>query len=182
MIYTFALALLAEAGHEASGGILSNPLLWRILNLTVFVAILVYILRNKVGLGRLFDDRAASIRKQLEQSRQEKQEAQDKLAELEARLSRLDDELARIRAEAEREAERETERIRKTAESDAEKIRQMTQREIEGALKAARTELRTFVADNAVHLAETIIRREIRQEDQSRIMNDYVEKLDEVRK
>ncbi len=159
-----------------------NQLLFQIFNFVVFVAILIYLLRNKIGIGKVFDDRAASIRKDLDKARVEKAEAERKLEEVEARLSKLDQEVAEMRAESEREAERETARIREAAALEAEKIKQMAAREIEGAMKEARAELRAFVADNSVGLAEAIIKRELKPEDNSRLLNKYVEELREVAK
>jgi ATP synthase F0 subunit b len=159
-----------------------NQLLFQIFNFVVFVAILIYLLRNKIGIGKVFDDRAASIRKDLDKARVEKAEAERKLEEVEARLSKLDQEVAEMRAESEREAERETARIREAATLEAEKVKQMAAREIEGAMKEARAELRAFVADNSVGLAEAIIKRELKPEDNSRLLNKYVEELREVAK
>ncbi|HXG92958.1 MAG TPA: F0F1 ATP synthase subunit B [Blastocatellia bacterium] len=175
-----ALLLLAE--NQQSGSLLTSPALWRILNLLIFVLILVWILRSKVRIGQVFDRRAAAIVKELEQARREKEEAQQRLAEVEARLARLDEEVAQIRAEAERESRREIERIERAAEADAEKIKQTAQREIEGAMKAARTELRAFVAEQSVAMAEAMIRREIRPEDNKRMLDKYLDELREVNK
>jgi F0F1-type ATP synthase membrane subunit b/b' len=49
-------------------------------------------------------------------------------------------------------------------------------------MKEARAELRAFVAENSVGLAEAIIRRELKPEDNSRLLNRYVEELREVAK
>ena len=172
-------ALFLAEQAEATG-LLSNKPLWRVINLSIFVIVLVYFLRNK--LRKFFDDRAASIVKELEQAKREKQEAQERLQELEARLAGLDQEVAAIRAEAEREGVREAERIKQAAAADAEKIRLTAQREIEGAMKAARTELRAFVADQSVALAEGIIRREIRPDDNTRMVNKFIDDLSGVNK
>ena len=164
--------------HEAEPvGLLSNPDLWRVINIIVFALILVYILRNKIGIGKVFDRRAASIVQELEKAKRDKDEALSQLAEVEARLARLDQEVADIRLEAEREAVRESERIRMDAEADANKVRQAAHREIEGAMKAARTELRAFVAEQSVGMAQAIIQREIRPEDSSRMISKYTEDL-----
>lgn len=175
-------ALLWLAENEQAAGFLQNQTIWRVINLLVFVLVLVYIFRNKIRIGQVFDNRAATIVKELEQARREKQEAEQKLAEVEARLSHLDAEVTRIRAAAEAEREREATRLSQAAAADAEKIRQMAQREIEGAMKAARTELRAFVAEQSVELAETIIRREIRPADNTRMLNQYIDELGEVSK
>jgi ATP synthase F0 subunit b len=171
---------LAES--EGQDGFWTNKPLWRVINLSVFILILIYILRSKVRIGQIFENRAATIVKELEQAKRDKQEAETKLAELETRLARLDQEVAGIREEAERESAREAERVRQAAVADAEKIRLTTQREIEGAMKAARTELRAFVAEQSVALAEGIIRREIRPEDNARMLDKYVDDLREVNK
>jgi F-type H+-transporting ATPase subunit b len=175
-------ALFLAAEQAEATGLLNNKPLWRVINLLIFVIFLVYIFRKKLQIGKVFDDRAASIVTELEQAKREKQEAQERLQELEARFARLDQETAAIRAEAERESAREAERIKQTAAVDAEKIRQTAHREIEGAMKAARVELRAFVAEQSVALAEGIIRREIRPEDNTRMVNKFIEDLSEVTK
>jgi ATP synthase F0 subunit b len=153
---------------------------WRPINLLIFLIFLVYLLVKKLRVGQVFDNRAATIVKELEQARRDKEEAQRRLAEVEARFARLDEEVAGIRAEAEREAAREAERIRQSATADAEKIRLTAQREIDGAMKSARTELRAFVAEQSVALAETMIRRDIRPEDNQRLLSRYMDELSEV--
>ena len=181
-IQAFIYIALLFQGHPEPVGPLSNPDLWRVINIVVFALILVYILRNKIGIGKVFDSRAASIVKELEQAKRDKEAALKQLSELEARLGRLDLELTEIRLEAEQEAAREAERIRQAAAADAEKIRQSAHREIEGAMKSARSELRAFVADQAVQMAEVMIRKEIRPEDTSRMLTRYTEELGEVKR
>lgn len=175
-------ALLFLVESEGRNDFWHNMPLWRVINLLIFILVLTYILRNKVRIGQVFENRAASIVKELEQAKRDKQEAEARLGELETRLGRLDQEVAEIRAEAERESAREAERIRQATAMDVEKIRVTAQREIEGAMKAARTELRAFVAEQSVAMAEGIIRREIRPEDNARLLNKYVDDLREVNK
>jgi len=174
-------ALILAADAEAAG-FWKNANIWKVLNLLVFVLFLIYILRNKVRIGQVFNNRAASITRELEQARRDKQESQQRLAELEARLGRLDQEVTDIREQAERESEREAERIRQTAAADAQKIKQAAHREIEGAMKAATGELRAFVAEQSVALADGIIRREIRADDNTRMVNKFIDDLSEVSK
>lgn len=159
-----------------------NQLLWQTFNFIIFVVVMIYVFRNKIGIGKIFDDRAVTIRKELDKAKTEKAEAERKLAEVEARMSKLDEEVAQMRADAAAEAEREATRIREAAALEAEKIKLMTAREIEGAMKEARAELRAFVADNSVAMAEATIRRELKPEDNSKILNKYVEELRGVAK
>lgn len=165
-----------------SESFLKNKPLWQIINFIIFVVLMVYLLRNKIGIGKVFDDRAVAIRKELDKAKHEKAEAERKLKEVEARLSRLDEEVAQMKEDAAREAEREAARIREAAAADAEKIKQTAAREIEGAMKDARAELKAFVAENSVGLAEAIIKKELNAADNRRMLNQYVDKLGEVAK
>jgi F-type H+-transporting ATPase subunit b len=169
-----ALALFEEAPVDHS--------VWRIINLAVFLALMVYIFRYRLRIGKVFEDRAAGIQRELEGARKEKEEAQRRLIEIESRLQRVDQEAAEIRARAEAEARQEAERIRQAAEADSEKIRQLARREIQGAMRLARAQLRSYVAELSVGLAEESIRREIKPEDDSKILTEYVRELGEVSK
>jgi len=155
-----------------------NPVLAKAINLAIFLTFLYFILRKPMA--QFFRDRAEGIRAQLKRAEREKQEALAKLKEVEERLSKLDSEVARIRTEAEREAEAEYQRVIAGANEDAEKLRQLARREIEAAAKTARLELKAFVAEKTVELAESIIKREIRDEDDNRLITDYVKELEEV--
>ena len=169
--------LFSESEAAGSSSLLSAPGLWRWINLIIFVVALIYIFRNKLKIGRIFDDRATAITKELEEAKREKTEAEQKLAEIQMRLDSLDHEKNTIHEEAKREAQLESDRISRTAESDAEKIRQAARREIEGALAGARNQLRAFVAEQSASLAESIIRREIKSEDSEKIVKEYIDEL-----
>ncbi len=155
---------------------------WRVINLAVFLAVMIYIFRYRLRIGKVFEDRSAGIVRELEEARKEKEEAERRLIEIESRLQQVDQESAEIRARAEIEARQEAERIRQSAEADSEKIRQLARREIEGGMRAARAELRSYVAELSVGLAEKAIRRDMRPEDDAKILSEYVRELGEVNK
>jgi ATP synthase F0 subunit b len=177
-----ALLFLAQAAEHQAESFWTSAAWWRPLNLLIFLAFLIYLLRNKIRIGDVFDKRAAGIRKELEEAQQARAEAEQKLAEVEARLNRLDEEVADIKAEAERESAREMDRIKKAAAADAEKIGQTAQREIEGSVKAAKSDLRAFVAEQSAQLAQSMIQREMKPDDNSRLIGKYIDELGEVSK
>jgi ATP synthase F0 subunit b len=165
------LLLAAEAAHE--GGI--PEWIPRVVNLAIFLGFLYFLLRKPMA--AFFETRRAAIVADLEKAKREKAEADAKLAEVEARLSRLSAEQAEIRAEAEREAEAESARVAARAEEEARKIAETAGREIEGALKAARADLQRFAAEKAVDLAETKIRAEMNDEDRRRMVDRYAAEI-----
>ncbi|HEX8707773.1 MAG TPA: ATP synthase F0 subunit B [Pyrinomonadaceae bacterium] len=172
------LALAAE-GESAPWWNIPSFEAWRFFNLTLFIVVFVYILRRPVSEG--LRARREGIRRELMRAQEERNAAIAKLEEVEARLVRLDAEVASVREDAEREAAEERERIRLSTEEDARKLREQAQREIESAGKAARQELREFAAEQSVRLAEEMIRRDIKPEDDARLVSLRVEELGGVR-
>lgn len=153
---------------------------WKFFNLAFFVGALIYFLRRPVG--ESLRERREGIRRDLLQAQEERNAALAKLQEVDARLTNLDAEVARVREQAQREAIEERERIARTTEEDARKLREQAQREIESAGKVARQQLRQYAAEQSVRLAEELIRREMRPEDDVRLMNGYVEDLGGLRR
>jgi len=151
--------------------------LWKFINLAVFVSIMVYILTRKAKLGEAFKTRRESIRRDLERAQQERDAAVAKLKEVEERLAQLDKEVANIREQSKREAAEEHERITSSTETEVTKLGEQAQREIESAGKVARQLLRSYAADQSVRLAEEIIRREMKPEDDARLIGRNIEEL-----
>jgi F-type H+-transporting ATPase subunit b len=172
--WRFQLALFEEAAGDHQ--------VWRVINFAVFVAVMIYIFRYRLRIGKVFEDRAAGIARELEEARKEKEEAERRLIEIESRLQQVDREAADMRARAELEASKEAERIRQSAEAESEKIKQLAKREIEGAMRAARAELKSYVAELSVGMAGESIRKNMRPEDDRKILTEYVRELGEVKK
>lgn len=171
----FAHIYAAFAGPGGGIGPISFDTLAKVLNLLLFVAIAVYFLRRP--LKEKLQERREGIRRDLMRAQEERNAALQKLAEVEARLSTLNAEVESVREQARREAEEERARIERQAEEDARKLREQARREIESAGKAARAELREYAAEQSVRLAEEMIRREMRPEDDERLVSGYVEEL-----
>ena len=108
---------------------------------------------SKKNLPGLFRSRTASIQKAMQEAHQASEDANRRLAEIEARLSRLDTEIEGMRAAAEKEAAAEEARIKAAAAEDARKIVEAAEQEIAAAAKLARRELTAYAADLAVSLA-----------------------------
>lgn len=163
------LFLLAGAGMAA---------LSKLVNLTIFLGILIWLLRKPAK--EFFANRLAEVRSTLQQAAREKELASAKMADLDVRLNRLDSEIADIKAQAQREAQAERERLESEAKRDIEKLRQSSQREIESAKQIAMSELREFAATQAVDLAEQMIRKELKPEDDAKLLQRMGEEMSKV--
>jgi F-type H+-transporting ATPase subunit b len=151
--------------------------LWKFVNLAIFVAIMAYILTRKVKLGEAFRTRRENIRAELARAQQERDAAVAKLKEVEERLARLDTEVTAIKEQSKVEAAEENERIARATETEVAKLSEQAQREIERAGKTARHELRRYTAEQSVRLAEELIRREMKPEDDNRLITRNIEEL-----
>jgi F-type H+-transporting ATPase subunit b len=149
--------------------------IWKFLNLLLFIVAGLYLLRRP--LGDALRSRREGIQRDLVKAREERDTALARLAEVELRLEHLDSEVGALREKARAEAEAERERIRRGTEAELAKLRDQAQREIESAGKAARYELRRFAAEQSVKLAEEFVRRDIRAEDDARLIVLNVEEL-----
>jgi F-type H+-transporting ATPase subunit b len=156
------------------------PTIAKLVNLLLFVGLMFYFLRRPIV--EAFRGRQGSIRSELMRAEEERAAAEARLQEVEGRLARLDVEVEAIRANAQKEAAEERARVERATEAEVRKIREQARREIESAAKAARAELRTFTAEQSVKLAEEMIRRDIRPEDDAHLAREYVEELGGVRR
>ncbi len=156
------------------------PTIAKLVNLLLFVGVMVYFLRRPVK--EAFRGRQGNIRDELMRAEEERAAAVARLEEVEGRLANLDAEVEAVRAQARREAAEERARVERATEEEMRKIREQARREIESAAKAARAELRMFAAEQSVRLAEEMIRRDIRPEDDAHLAREYVSELGGVRR
>ncbi|MEJ7709707.1 MAG: ATP synthase F0 subunit B [Pyrinomonadaceae bacterium] len=180
MIYQ-ALNHTALLFAPEAGGWLSVPGLevWRFINLAIFLGVIYYLVRRP--LSEAFKVRREGIRKDLMRAQEERDAAMAKLAEVERRIAHLGDEVEVLRLEAQKEAAEERDRIRKSTEDEIRRLREQSRLEIEMAGKTARYELRQFAAERSVEMAEDMLRRELKPEDDARLVSEYVKELRGVR-
>jgi F-type H+-transporting ATPase subunit b len=110
----------------------------------------------------------------LAEAQRARQEAEAKLSEMEMRMNRLNEEIEAIKLEAEIDARAEHDRLVAAAERDAAKIVERARQEIDGMTRAAHLELKSYVAELSVKMAEEKIRSEITGTDQSRLFSDFI--------
>jgi F-type H+-transporting ATPase subunit b len=106
-----------------------------------------------------------------------KAEADRQLREAEQRLAHLEQEVAQLRATAQREAEAEAERIRNATQSDAQKIGIAATAEVEAAERAARLELKAIAANLAVDGAESLLAKQLTPQAQEALVSAFVKGL-----
>lgn len=170
------LMLFAEAeGHATPWWDYPGLEFWKFVNLFLFAGLMIYLLKRPLSAALIA--RRESIKIQLITAQKERDEALAKLGEVQSRLGKLESEVATIQEHSKSEAEAERERIRTETDREIQKLREQAQRDIEGAGKVARHDLRKFAAQQSVQLAEELIRRDIKSDDDARLIKLNVEQL-----
>jgi F-type H+-transporting ATPase subunit b len=156
MTVTPAISAILQSGQPAAE---SHEGAYRIINFLIMFAALVYFLRRP--LKDFFADRSDEIRRGLEEGRKALAAAEARMAEVEAKVSNLSNEIAAFKADSERAMEAERERLKQSAEAEAKRLMEFAQTQIESATRAAKGELKRFAAGQAVELAEAAIRQRL---------------------
>jgi len=184
VLLTAAVLLSAGEGLASSGGGHGEdaaPKGWvatdtfRVMNFVVLAVALFFVLKKPMS--NALNARITGIREQLSTLEAKKKEAEDQLAQYNARLSGLEKEAEKIIQEYIQQGEEARKRILAEAASTAEKLETQAKKHIEHEFKQAREKLQQDIVEKALIRAEAIIAAKIDQKDQERLVDEYVEKV-----
>lgn len=167
-----------EGAGEHAPSISGKSLALQLLNFGVLLAILI-----KFGGGAInkaLAGRHAQLKAEIAAASAARTEAEARLRKQEARLAGLELEIAAMRAGIKQEAEVEKARLIAAAEERAKRIREETAFVIEQQIKEAQVIVRRDVAENALRIAEEILRRAIDANDQRRLLEGFVKDVSDV--
>jgi F-type H+-transporting ATPase subunit b len=173
MMFFFAAAARAADEGGASAAVFTERFKW--INFAIVLAALIWLF-GKV-LPPKFRANAENISSTITKAQAAKEEADRKLRDAEQRLARLEEEVRGLRAQAQKDAAAEAERIRALARSDAEKVAISAKAEIEAAERAARIELKTLAAKLAVDGAEALLAKRLTPQTQDALIAGFVKSL-----
>ena len=145
---------------------------WRFVNLAIFVALGIFLLRKKISQVMLA--RGEAIRQELLTAKSERERALAKRDEAESLLGRVDEDVRAVHEQAQAEAKAERERQAAAAEREIQKLRQQGQREMETAAKLARKELRQHFAKRSVEFARDSLQQQMRPEDDMALIRENI--------
>jgi len=149
--------------------------LWKFLNLAIFTAAAIYVLRKPIS--QALWARRETIQQELVTAKERHDQALAKVAEADSLLSRVDDDVRTVEEQAREEAKAERARIAASTTGEMEKLKQQAQREMETADKLARKELREFLAAKSVEMARASIRTQMRPEDDTALIRESIGEL-----
>lgn len=122
-----------------------------VLNFVVLAVIVGYGLLK--ALPKAFKNRNTAIQKKLVDARTATEEATARLNSVEARLAKLDDQIAEMRAQSEKDSARDEERIKASTEDEKKKILAAAEAEIQAATSLAQRQIQQYAAELAIEQA-----------------------------
>jgi F-type H+-transporting ATPase subunit b len=176
------LVALAPAAARAAGGDDGHggggmAQLWHALNLLVLVGALVYFARGPIA-GYL-NSRRSQIEAGIQSAGRELADAEERLAACEQRAAALDAELDEIRLVVRQQAEADRDRLLAEATATAARIRRDAVAAAEQEVRRARQELRTETVNLAVQLAGELLRGQVDDADRARLVDDFVQRIEQ---
>jgi F-type H+-transporting ATPase subunit b len=147
------------------------------LNSGILIAAILWFLFRFVP--KAFRKRNETLQKQLLDARLAAAEANERLAVVEERLSKLGIEIDAIREQTERDMVNDEKRIQESLETERQRIIASAEQEIDAAGAAARRDLKKFAAQLAVNRARQEIR--LSPEDDRALIRSFGENLKEGR-
>jgi F-type H+-transporting ATPase subunit b len=105
------------------------------------------------ALPKTFRNRNAALEKHLVEARAASKEASSRLGSVEARLAKLDEQIVAMRAQAEKDAQAEEQRMKASVEEEKQKILASAEQEITAAAAQARRQIQQYAADLAIDQA-----------------------------
>lgn len=174
-----AATLYASGGEGHGGGGIPAEKLWdllyRVLNFIGLVVILV--LAAKKPLVSALNSRREGIRAQLEELEAKRSETERVYKECEAKLAGLETEAQAILAEAVKQAEAEKAKILAEAERAAADMKRQAEMAVAHELAVAKARLKAEIADQAVLVAEELIKKNLQPADQQTMIAGYLDKV-----
>ena len=168
------LALASEGGgHHVTPP--NMDLVFRLMNFAVLAGVLVMVLRKPLKSG--LKGRIDTIKAELAELEARREEAQREFATVEKRLKDAEGERDAILAEFRAQGDREREKILNNAQAMAERIKSQAQFTIEQETASAKAELRREIAEISANLAEDLLKQKITADDQTRLVDEYLAKV-----
>ncbi len=152
------------------------PFGWALVNFVVFLFVLGKILWQPLTRG--WAERHDQIKGELDEATRLRKEAEAQLATYQHKVANVDTEVQTLLKQLHADAEADRARIIASRRERSESACAKADRQIKVEIERARIELRRETVAAALKAAETILKQNVREEDQRRLADKYVADLD----
>lgn len=165
-----------EGAHGADHGLHWQSTDWaRILNFVILAGALFLVLRKPAS--RALNNRIKNIKEELADLETRKAATEKQLAEYNDQLALMEKKAEMIIAQYIQQGEDAKARILKEAQATVEKLREQAKKNIEFEFKQTKQQLQADILKRALAKAEKLIVERISDEDQGRLVDEYLDKV-----
>ncbi len=175
LVSLFVSAAFASGAHGEEPTWTTTMIGWRIINSLILFGVLIYFLKKP--LVNYFSERKEQIRRDLDEAREQRIQAEAKLKEYEKKLAGMEQELEKMREDLQKASGLESEKVVANAERMSVGIIESAKLAAEQEVRKAKTSLRNEAVGLAVELAESLISEKITEQDRKKIVEDYLDKV-----
>lgn len=179
VLLVFPAILLTTDAFAASSSEASTwtnwLLLWRVINTVALLAVLVYFLKKP--LVNFFSERKVQIQTDLEEAREQRDQAERMIADYKQKLAGMEQELEKMRSELTKAADAESTRVVANAERMSASMVEAAKVAAEQEVRKAKIELKNEAVALAIELAESLVREKINEDDRKRLVEEYFVKV-----
>jgi F-type H+-transporting ATPase subunit b len=154
----------------------NNPLFWVLVAFLAFVALVVYY-KVPAAIAKMLDDRADGIRKELDEARKLREEAQSLLADYQRKSREAETEARTIIDQAKREAEALAADARKSLAESLERRSKIAEEKIARAETQALSEVRATAVDSAITAAQEILKTRVKGDVGNSLISQSIDDL-----
>ena len=169
-------AMSAHAGEEGNASTERANEIFKWINFAIVAALLAWVFLKVTP--SFFRTNAESISAAISKATAAKAEADRRLRDAEEKLARLEQEVAQLKATAQREMAAEAERLKAITQTDIQRVGLAAKAEMEAAERAARVELKAIAANLAVNNAESLLAKELTPQVQDSLVAAFVASLE----
>jgi F-type H+-transporting ATPase subunit b len=170
--YFVTIPTFAEEGSAPNPADTTTGLIFRWINFLIVFGGIGYVIA-KYG-GSFFRANAKAIAANIHEALAAKAEAERELREVEAKISRLDHEVAEMREAARRNWAAEAERLHTSGLAEIDKISQAARAELAASERAAHQQLREIAASMAVQRAGALVGSRMTAEVRARMFRGFL--------
>jgi len=161
---------------ESEGG--GSPLvdfIWKVVNVVVLGAI-IYKFAKKPVVSAL-NRSAESAKKLISDAKEAEEKLTAELDEMRGKIAGLEEEAEQMVKTAKKDAEIEKERIIEEGKQEIERMKRQASFALEQERRKAKADLRHWIAEESVALAEKEMKQEMNQNQQNKLVKNYMDEL-----
>ncbi|MBS1256209.1 MAG: ATP synthase subunit b [Deltaproteobacteria bacterium] len=163
------------AAESEGGGSQLLDFIWKVVNVTVLLAI-IYKFAKK-PLANALNNSASTAKKVIDDAREAEENISAELNEMRSKIAGLEEEAVQMVNSAKKEAELEKERIIEEGRQEIERMKKQASFALDQERRKAEDDLRHWIAEESVNLAENKLKQEMDQNQQNKLVTKYMDQL-----